>query len=312
VQETYLRFTRAAGPGIRQAAPRRPAGVAGGPPGKAGNMTPLAFTRTGSGAPLVLLHALGASRHSWEPVLPGLARHFDVIAVDLPGFGDSAPLAAPVEPLPSALAAAVAGLLDELGVTSPHLAGNSLGGWVALELAAIRPAASLTLLAPAGLWRGSTPRYCRISLRTTRWLARHAARPLGWLVRYRLGRALVLGQTHGHPMRLTTGYARAAVSTLGAAPGFGAALRATLPRRYLATAPIGAPVTVAFGTRDLVLLRWQSRHLDQLPPGTRLAVIPGGGHLSMADNPGVVTALITETAARGRSHGGPAPMPSPR
>jgi pimeloyl-ACP methyl ester carboxylesterase len=101
-------------------------------------MPSLAFTRSGSGAPLVLLHGIGMSRQVWDPVVPALARHFDVIAVDLPGFGESAP--AQAEPLPATLAAAVAGLLDEIGVTTPHLAGNSLGGWVALELAAIRPA----------------------------------------------------------------------------------------------------------------------------------------------------------------------------
>ena len=55
-------------------------------------MTMLAYTRTGAGAPLILLHGIGSSRHAWDPVLPGLAERFDVIAVDLPGFGDSAPL----------------------------------------------------------------------------------------------------------------------------------------------------------------------------------------------------------------------------
>src|SRR5882724_10094427 len=117
-------------------------------------MTSLAYRRSGAGEPLVLLHALGASGQSWDPVVPALARHFDVIAVDLPGFGESAPL--PGEPSPAALAAAVAGFLDELGVTAPDVAGNSLGGWVAMELARLRPVASVTLLSPAGLWRGST------------------------------------------------------------------------------------------------------------------------------------------------------------
>jgi pimeloyl-ACP methyl ester carboxylesterase len=120
-------------------------------------MTSLACTRSGAGAPLVLLHGLGSSRQAWNPVIPALAARFDVIAVDLPGFGDSNPVAARTEPTPAVLAAAVAGLLDELGVTAPHLAGNSLGGWVALELAATRPAASLTLLSPAGLWRDGAP-----------------------------------------------------------------------------------------------------------------------------------------------------------
>jgi pimeloyl-ACP methyl ester carboxylesterase len=262
-------------------------------------MARLAFGRSGAGAPLVLLHALGLTRHTWDPVVPALAEHFDVIAVDLPGFGGSEPLPAGVEPTPAALAAAVAGLLDELGVTAPHLAGNSLGGWVALELAGIRPVASLTLVAPAGLWRGNTPLYCRASLRASRWLSRHAARPLSRLVGTRLGRALVLGQTHGRPMQLPASYARAVIDSMGTCPGFDATLTATLPRRILATAPIEAPVTVAFGSRDLVLLPHQSRHLDQLPPGTRLATLPAGGHVPMADNPEAVTALILGSTGEG-------------
>ena len=52
-------------------------------------MPTLAYTRSGAGAPLVLLHGIGLDRRSWDPVVPALARHFDVIAVDLPGFGDS-------------------------------------------------------------------------------------------------------------------------------------------------------------------------------------------------------------------------------
>src|SRR5262245_65831208 len=104
-------------------------------------MTSPAYTQSGTGAPLVLLHGIGSSRQAWGPVVPPLTAHFTVIAVDLPGFGDSPPLPARTESSPAALAAAVARLLDQLGVSSPHLAGNSLGGWVALELAAIRPAA---------------------------------------------------------------------------------------------------------------------------------------------------------------------------
>ena len=176
----------------------------------------------------MLLHGIGLDRRSWDPVVPALARHFDVIAVDLPGFGESAPGRAD----PASLAEAVAGLLTDLGVTSPHVAGNSLGGWVALELAALEPAglgpvASLTVLSPAGLWRRHTPRYCRVSLRATRWLARHAAGPLSRLVSFRPGRVLVLGQTHGHPARLTSGYARAAIRAMGTCPGFDATLAAT-------------------------------------------------------------------------------------
>lgn len=261
-------------------------------------MATLACTRTGTGAPLVLLHGIGSSRHAWDPVIPALAGLFDVLAIDLPGFGDSEPMPPPTEPVPAALAAAVAGLLDDLGITSPHIAGNSLGGWVALELARIRPAASLTLLSPAGLWRDRTPLYNRVSLQATRWLAQHATGPVSHLVNHRLGRALVLGQTHGRPFRITPGYARTAVRAMATGTGFDAALKATATRRYLAGRPIDAPVTVAFGSRDFLLLPHQSRHLDQLPPDTRLGTLPGCGHVPMADNPPAVTALITASTAR--------------
>jgi pimeloyl-ACP methyl ester carboxylesterase len=259
-------------------------------------MTALAYTRTGTGPPLVLLHGIGSWRGAWGPVLPELARRFDVIAVDLPGFGESAALSA--EPAPAALAAAVAGFLDELGIAAPHVAGNSLGGWVALELAGIRPAASVALLSPAGLWRADCPVYCRVTLRASWWLARHAGRLLARAVSWRPGRVLVLGQTHGRPATMDSGYARAAVSALASGPGFDAALRATTRRRYRAGPPLSCPVSLAFGSRDLVLLPRQSRHQDQLPPGTRRSVLPGCGHVPMADCPGAVAGFIAASAAR--------------
>jgi pimeloyl-ACP methyl ester carboxylesterase len=97
--------------------------------------------------------------------------------------------------------------LDELGsararrdnIVTPHVAGNSLGGWVALELAGIRPVASLALLSPAGMWRGTAPLYNRVSLRGTRWFAKHATGPLCRLMRYRLARMLVPGQISANP-----------------------------------------------------------------------------------------------------------------
>ncbi len=261
-------------------------------------MSTLAFTRSGSGDPLVLLHGIGMSRHVWDAVIPGLAEHFDVIAVDLPGFGDSAPVPSRIEATPAALAASVADLIDELGITTPHVAGNSLGGWVALELAAIRTVASVALLSPAGFWRGDTPLYCRISLRASRWLARYAARPLSRLVNYRLGRILVLGQTHARPGGLSADYARHAIRDLGTCSGFEDTLNATAARRYLSR-PVAAPVTIAFGSHDILLLRRQSRHLDQLPAGFHVGELPHCGHVPMSDNPAAVTALITASAEGG-------------
>ena len=258
-------------------------------------MTRLAFTRCGAGAPLILLHGLGSSRQAWDPVIPTLAQGFDVVAVDLPGFGESKPIPPQLEPQPSALAAAVDGLLEDLGIDAPHLVGNSLGGWVALELAHRRRVASLTLLSPAGLWGGSTPRYNRATLRASRWLARHG-RSLSPLLDSRAGRTLVLGQTHGRPWKMSAEQARITIRAMGSSPGFDATFAATLDRRYLAGPRIDAPVTLAFGSRDLVLLKHQSRCLDQLPAGTLRRTLPGCGHVPMFDDPTAVAALIAASA----------------
>lgn len=258
----------------------------------------LAVSRRGDGPPLVLVPGIGLSRSTWAPVLPALAEQFDVIAVDLPGGGSSPPLPDGVEPEPAALARAVADALDAEGIERPHLVGNSLGGWVALELAAIRPLASLTLLSPAGLWAGDCPLYCRASLRGSRWLAQHAQRLACWLAGSRPGRTLLFAQTFARPARLTTDEARLILRVLGTSPGFDATLAATSRRAWRPTGVIEAPVTVAFGSRDRLLLRRQSRHLERLPTGTTVARLPGCGHVPMADDPPAVARLIATAAAR--------------
>jgi pimeloyl-ACP methyl ester carboxylesterase len=230
--------------------------------------------------------------------VPALAADFDVLAVDLPGFGESPPLPVGQEPTPAALAAAVAGLLGELGVVRPHVAGNSLGGWVALELAAQRPLASVALLSPAGLWPDRTPRYARLSLRAIRGLTHRLERPLRTLMRYRAARSVALAQVYSRPDRLTPEQARAAISASARSPGFLPTLRATAGRHYRSTGPIGAPVTVAFGSRDRLLLRRDSRHIEQLPAGAEVVALPGCGHVPMSDDPAAVADLLASAARR--------------
>src|SRR4051794_17012519 len=101
------------------------------------------FRRSGAGAPYLLIHGLGGEACVWEPVLGALEQHHEVIAIDLPGFGRPPALPPEIVPTPHALAAAVATFLDELGLDTVHVAGNSLGGWIALELAAAGRARSV-------------------------------------------------------------------------------------------------------------------------------------------------------------------------
>ena len=138
----------------------------------------LAYERAGSGPSLVLLHGLGHRRQGWAAVRDKLTPHRDVISVDLPGHGQSPPLRtgghAPVE----AIAEQIATLLSELGLSRPHLAGNSLGGTIALTLAAQGRAASVTALSPAGFPGHGYEFYYDKALFTFIRVAARAIRPL--------------------------------------------------------------------------------------------------------------------------------------
>jgi len=83
----------------------------------------------------VRLHGVGESAVGWQPIHQALSDHYDVIAFDLPGFGRSPTLPSGVMPTAAALADAIEGELDRLGVAQFHVAGYSLGARVALELA---------------------------------------------------------------------------------------------------------------------------------------------------------------------------------
>jgi len=108
------------------------------------------YLRAGSGPPLVLLHGFASSIFTWRDTLPALARGHDVVALDLPGFGGSEqPVGLTAERYPRV----VIGLMDRLGIERFALMGNSLGGAVALLVAADHPARveRLVLVDAAGL-----------------------------------------------------------------------------------------------------------------------------------------------------------------
>ncbi|MGB7685075.1 MAG: alpha/beta fold hydrolase, partial [Solirubrobacterales bacterium] len=108
---------------------------------------------TGGREPLLLIHGLGGSKRVWDPVVDLLSAEREVIVLDMPGFGDAEQLPPEVEPTAANLAAALHEQCVALGVERPHVAGNSLGAWVGLEMGRAGWATSVTALSPAGLWR---------------------------------------------------------------------------------------------------------------------------------------------------------------
>jgi pimeloyl-ACP methyl ester carboxylesterase len=255
------------------------------------------YFRAGAGPPLVLLHGVGHHWQGWRPVVDRLVGDYEVIAADLPGFGRSVPLPEGIRPTIPAYAQAFAGFFSGLGLTRPHVAGNSMGGAIALELARLGAVASATAFSPAGFWTPAERRYCQLSLGL---LARFPAplRPaLRALAATRPGRVALFRQTFGWPTRIP---AAEAVSTLDdgwAAPAFAAALAAFDDYDFSAGDELqGLPVTVAWGRYDRLLIysRQAPRARERLPWARHLTL--GTGHVPAFDDPAAVAETIRMTA----------------
>lgn len=246
----------------------------------------LRFDRRGSGDPLLLLHPLGADRGVWEPVVDTLAAVHDVIAVDMPGFGESGELGPEVAATPAAIGAVAAATLDSLGLGRAHVAGISLGGWVALELGKVRRARSVTAINPAGFWASPLgPRPER---------ARRLARRLLPLARPFLatprGRQIALGGTVAHPERVPAAAAYRLVRAYALSQGFARANAEMRGSVFSGLELIDVPVTMAWGERDRLVGR-PSRE----PPGIRMVALTDCGHLPTWDSPAQVAEAILST-----------------
>jgi pimeloyl-ACP methyl ester carboxylesterase len=262
----------------------------------------LAPERTGSGPPLLLLHGTGSSQAVWAPVVPLLAREREVITLDLPGHGES-PLVPDVEPTPIGYARIVAATLDELGIDAIDVAGNSVGGWTALELAKLSRARSVVALDPAGLWLRNP-----LSARLTLWMLHHAPPPPPILLRSQMVRKLLVGKIFGRPERQTVSEIQEGANTMRTTRGFDEHLRATTRTRFTGGRDIDVPVTIAFGERER-LIPPRARRGDELPSATRWVTLPGCGHVPTWDDPELVAATILEGSAAGRTPG-PSPVRS--
>jgi pimeloyl-ACP methyl ester carboxylesterase len=254
-------------------------------------LTALAFGRRGRGPPLLLLHPLGADRRMWEPALDRLAAERDVVAVDLPGFGDSPPLDNGATPTPAALAHAIVSGLA--GVVDPpfHVAGNSLGGWVALELALTGAARSVTAIAPAGLW----PQPLRARRNVARRLARTIRPVAAALTRSERGRRLALAGIVARPDRVPPAAAAHLVAAYAAATGFEAVNTAMRAGTFTGLDALAVPVTLAWPDRDRLVARRRD-----LPPAVRSVTLHGCGHLPMWDDPEQVAEVLLSGSARDR------------
>ncbi|GAA2242545.1 MULTISPECIES: alpha/beta fold hydrolase [Streptomyces] len=254
----------------------------------------LSYTRRGRGEPLLLLHGIGHHRQVWDPVIPALAAERDVIAVDLPGCGESAALPdGMAHDLPT-MSTVLAALFEALEIQRPHVAGNSLGGLLALDLARARLVRSVTALSPAGFWNEAERRYAFTVLSTMREIARRMPPPLvERLARPALGRTLLTSTIYARPGRRSPEAVVAETLALARAQGFSETLRSGRTVRFTDDI-VGTPVTVAWGNRDRLLIPRQGVRAKGVIPGARLVRLPGCGHVPMNDDPALVARVVLD------------------
>ncbi len=203
--------------------------------------------RVGSGEPLVLVHGIGSQWQVWSPVIGRLARERDVVALDMPGFGASPPHPPGTPAGAESLTRLVAEFLDELGLERPHVAGNSLGGWVALELAKQNRVRTATVLSPAGFANRAENVYIRNMFRIVVRVARLIAPRAESLNATPLGRAATLGIFVARPANLPASAAAESTRALAGAEWFDEMLEAISRSRFSGGEHIQVPVTIAWG-----------------------------------------------------------------
>jgi len=247
----------------------------------------------GAGPRILLLHGLYMTWRAWGSVIPILERKHTVFAPTLPGHSGG-----PGIPLGSVgigpLVDAVERQLDELGWERAHLVGNSLGGWVALELARRGRAESMVFLSPAGAHRSKAAFFRVVVIMR---LARAFSRMPGahWLVRNRTIRRLMTRMMAGDPDAMSHNEVVEMLRSTSACTALSALLAGMDAGGSLSLLETSIPARVAWPRRDRTL-PWKSYGAPfcDLVPGATQVFLDGVGHVPMLDDPALVAHTILE------------------
>lgn len=255
----------------------------------------LNYEITGSGDPIVLVHGLGSASTVWKPIRPLLERDFTVITVDLPGHGKSTySKGQPMDP--HSLALYVSEQMSAIGFETFHLVGNSLGGWVALELTSAFPeqVKSLTALAPAGLWLNPyNARYPGTAL--LRFLARNTSKLAPTALHFESARRIGFSEVSPRWKQLSYETCLDATNAMSGAIGYFPAWDGMLMKRFDSSISDEIPVTIIFGDTDRTLPATTCQEKSLAPSHARWIIFPETGHAPMWDSPIDVVDEIKKT-----------------
>jgi pimeloyl-ACP methyl ester carboxylesterase len=249
--------------------------------------------RAGAGRPLLLLHGLGGSWKSWEPILDGLAAHRDVIAPDLPGFGSTPALDG--ETSIRTLAHAVSDFLDRNGWLGIDAVGSSMGARLVLELARRSVIGTAVALDPGGFWRGWQRHFFYASTSASIKLVRMLQPLMPFLTFDALTRSLLFAQLSAHPWRLPPHTLLAEMRSYAVATRFDELLRQLAygeEQKGMQTDAMKAPIIIGWGRHDRICPPSEALRAQALFPGAHVYWFEQCGHFPMWDVPEETLQLI--------------------
>jgi pimeloyl-ACP methyl ester carboxylesterase len=182
--------------------------------------------------------------------------------------------------------------MDEAALHGAHVVGNSLGGWLALELARRGRARTVVAISPSGLWTPREAAYVRRMVLGYHALAKLAA-PLGPVRGGWVGALMMLSR----PWRVPPEALALQTRRLAGSSAVREAMDDQVATQPPGLPEIAVPVLIAWGTRDRLLFPRQAKRFERLIPGAELQMLPGLGHMPMADDPEAVAATILRRTA---------------
>jgi pimeloyl-ACP methyl ester carboxylesterase len=238
-----------------------------------------------------LLHGVGESAVGWQPIHQALSDHYDVIALDLPGFGRSPALPPGVAPTAAVLTDTVEGELDRLGVAHFHVAGYSLGARVALELATRGRTQSVIAIAPDGLGTPLERVHQAAALMSGRALAALLAPNATQVAATGAGRSLFFAMERSRPWQLPAADARQLLLDFAEAPGYLDTVQAAIFDVPTRLERITCPVLFLQGTAD-PLVSMQTPRFLAFVRHAQLQWLPCLSHVPISDDPQLVASLM--------------------
>lgn len=253
-------------------------------------------TRTGHGKRLLLVHGLGGTGRSWDPVTATLAQAREVIALDLPGHGRSS------EEVDSGtfngLARSLSDWLEREGLVGVDMVGSSMGARLVLEMVRRGQAGAVVALDPGGFWQGWERTFFRTTIAASIRLVRALGPTIPVITRNVAGRTALMAQLSARPWALDPALIAEELKSFANTRTFNALVRdlANGPTQR-GVSETSSPVLIGWGRKDRLCLPRQAARAKAAFPSARLHWFDNCGHFPMWDQPEETVRVILEAAS---------------